>query len=216
MELCKAFLAFVLILVLSLLYGGVKALSRRDYSLVEKSERRPLVVSEYGTVSAVDVQAGHGAYSKVNELIKGFDKRIIQAAFKVLEDLVEVITKKSNIPGIVHSKNATSEEQYTPEIDLEASLHVNILGIHSSNKEKTKYNIFKHDPDFRNRHGWTLPVTKKQLKALKHTNLRFLMSPSLPLNFLTFDEHQMQISITFVMLVEQVLWFKRQRACQWR
>ncbi|XLR64373.1 hypothetical protein S83_015045 [Arachis hypogaea] len=57
MELRKAILAFVLIL----LYGGVKALSRRDYSLVEKSERRPLVVSEYGTVSAVDVQAGHGA-----------------------------------------------------------------------------------------------------------------------------------------------------------
>ncbi|KAL1316387.1 hypothetical protein HN51_068584 [Arachis hypogaea] len=274
MELRKAILAFVLILVLSLLYGGVKALSRRDYSLVEKSERIPLVVSEYGTVSAVDVQAGHGAplhhlqfitlepnslflpvllhadmllyvhtgsgrltsadedgtksidlrvgdlckldegtvfhiqsnsdelslyamfansddhtydpsigaYSRVNELIKGFDKRIIQAAFKVSEDLVEAITKKSSIPGIVHSKNATSEEQhapkddsYTPEIDLEASLLGNILGIHSSNKEKTKYNIFKHDPDFRNRHGWTLTVTKKQLKALKHTNLGFLM-----------------------------------------
>ncbi|RYQ80283.1 hypothetical protein Ahy_Scaffold1g106799 isoform A [Arachis hypogaea] len=265
MELRKAILAFVLIL----LYGGVKALSRRDYSLVEKSERRPLVVSEYGTVSAVDVQAGHGAplhhlqfitlepnslflpvllhadmllyvhtgsgrltsadedgtksidlrvgdlckldegtvfhiqsnsqeltlyamfansddhtydpsigaYSRVNELIKGFDKRIIQAAFQVPEDLVEAITKKSSIPGIVHSKNATSEEQHAPkdEIDLEASLLGNILGIHSSNKEKTKYNIFKHDPDFRNRHGWTLTVTKKQLKALKHTNLGFLM-----------------------------------------
>ncbi|XP_015964047.1 vicilin-like seed storage protein At2g18540 [Arachis duranensis] len=265
MELRKAILAFVLVL----LYGGVKALSRRDYSLVEKSERRPLVVSEYGTVSAVDVQAGHGAplhhlqfitlepnslflpvllhadmllyvhtgsgrltsadedgtksidlrvgdlckldegtvfhiqsnsheltlyamfansddhtydpsigaYSRVNELIKGFDKRIIQAAFQVPEDLVEAITKKSSIPGIVHSKNATSEEQHAPkdEIDLEASLLGNILGIHSSNKEKTKYNIFKHDPDFRNRHGWTLTVTKKQLKALKHTNLGFLM-----------------------------------------
>ncbi|XP_057760079.1 vicilin-like seed storage protein At2g18540 [Arachis stenosperma] len=265
MELRKAILAFLLIL----LYGGVKALSRRDYSLVEKSERRPLVVSEYGTVSAVDVQAGHGAplhhlqfitlepnslflpvllhadmllyvhtgsgrltsadedgtksidlrvgdlckldegtvfhiqsnsqeltlyamfansddhtydpsigaYSRVNELIKGFDKRIIQAAFQVPEDLVEAITKKSSIPGIVHSKNATSEEQHAPkdEIDLEASLLGNILGIHSSNKEKTKYNIFKHDPDFRNRHGWTLTVTKKQLKALKHTNLGFLM-----------------------------------------
>ncbi|MED6155693.1 hypothetical protein PIB30_007201 [Stylosanthes scabra] len=290
MEPRKAILAssfpFVLIFLLSLFYGGIKALSSSDYSydgpLVEKSERRPLVVSEYGMVSAVDVQAGGhgaplhhlqfitlepnslflpvllhadmllyvhtgsgrltsadedgtksidlrvgdlcklsegsvfhiqsnsdpqrkklrlyamfanshhhtydpsiGAYSRVNELVKGFDKRIIQAAFKVPEDLVEAITNKSSIPGIVHGiKNVTSKDApeddrstSTPELNLEDSLLGNILGIHSSsNKQKTNtYNIFKDDPDFRNRHGWTLTVTKKQLKALKHTNLGFFM-----------------------------------------
>ncbi|KAJ1419051.1 RmlC-like cupin domain superfamily [Sesbania bispinosa] len=112
-----------------------------------------------------------GAYSRIDNLVKGFDKKIMQAAFKVPEDLVEAITNKTDTPAIVH---AVSEKQNTVW-ELEASFLKNFLGIQSNSKKVMKYNIFDHDPDFKNRNGWTLTVTKKQLKSLKHHHIGFLM-----------------------------------------
>ena len=67
MEPRKAFLAspfsFVLIfffLTISL-YGGKASSEEQHATLVEKGQRRPLVVSEYGEVSAIDVKVGDRA-----------------------------------------------------------------------------------------------------------------------------------------------------------
>ncbi|KAJ1415290.1 RmlC-like cupin domain superfamily [Sesbania bispinosa] len=114
-----------------------------------------------------------GAYSRIDNLVKGFDKKIMQAAFKVPEDLVEAITNKTDTPAIVHA-DAVSEKQNTVW-ELEASFLKNFLGIQSNSKRVMKYNIFDHDPDFKNRNGWTLTVTQKQLKSLKHHHIGFLM-----------------------------------------
>ncbi|XP_004512222.4 vicilin-like seed storage protein At4g36700 [Cicer arietinum] len=113
-----------------------------------------------------------GAYSRINELVKGFDKKIIQAAFKVPEDLVEAITNKKETPAIVH---APSKRKHNSVLELEPSFLKYFIGIESNSKKLQTYNIFDNDPDFKNSHGWTLTVTKKQLKPLKQHNIGFLM-----------------------------------------
>ncbi|KAK7406656.1 hypothetical protein VNO78_08285 [Psophocarpus tetragonolobus] len=113
-----------------------------------------------------------GAYSRINELVKGFDKAIMQAALKVPDDLIKVITNKRNTPAIVH---AVSEKRNIVQ-GLEAIILESFSGVVASNSKKVKtYNIFSHDPDFRNRYGWSIEVTKKQLKSLKRTNIGFFM-----------------------------------------
>ncbi|TKY70363.1 Vicilin antimicrobial peptides 2-2 [Spatholobus suberectus] len=89
-----------------------------------------------------------GAYSRINELVKGFDKKIMQAALKEKRNIVQ---------------------------ELAASFLKNFLGVGSNSKKIKTYNIFDHDPDFKNRNGWSIAVTKKQLKSLKRTNVGFLM-----------------------------------------
>ncbi|KAK7309281.1 hypothetical protein RJT34_05865 [Clitoria ternatea] len=113
-----------------------------------------------------------GAYSRINELIKGFDKKIMQAALKVPEDVIEAITSKKNTPGIVH----VVSEKHQTVWELEASFLDNFLGVESNKKKKLRtYNIFKNDPDFRNCYGWSVAVTNKKLKSLKRSNLGFMM-----------------------------------------
>ncbi|KAL5168551.1 Vicilin-like seed storage protein [Glycine soja] len=112
-----------------------------------------------------------GAYSRINELVKGFDKKIMQAALKVPEDLIEAIINKTETPAIVH---AVPEKRNIVQ-ELEASFLKNFLGVGSNSKKLETYNIFEHDPDFKNPIGWSTAVTKKQLKSLKRTNIGFLM-----------------------------------------
>lgn len=94
---------------------------------------------------------------------------------KVPEELAEAITNKTDTPAIVH---AVSKEQ-TNLWELESWFSDRILGIEavtSSNSKKPRtYNIFDKNPDFKNCYGWSLTVTKKQLKSLKHTDIGFLM-----------------------------------------
>ncbi|AES94919.2 cupin family protein [Medicago truncatula] len=113
-----------------------------------------------------------GAYSRINELVKGFDKKIIQAAFKVPEDLIEAITNKTETPPIVH---AVSEKKHSTVLELEASFLKYFTGIEYNSKNLKTYNIFDSDHDFENCYGWTSTVTKKQLKRLKSNNIGFLM-----------------------------------------
>lgn len=94
---------------------------------------------------------------------------------KAPEELVEAITNKTNTPAIVHA--VTEEKVHFWE--LEAWFLKSILGgeaVMSANKKKPQtYNIFDNDPDFKNCNGWSLTVTKKQLKSLKPSNIGFLM-----------------------------------------
>lgn len=90
---------------------------------------------------------------------------------KVPEDLIEAIINKTETPAIVH---AVPEKRNILQ-ELEASFLKNFLGIGSNSKKLKTYNIFDHDPDFKNPNGWSTAVTKKQLKSLKRTNIGFLM-----------------------------------------
>ena len=87
------------------------------------------------------------------------------------EDLIEAIINKTETPAIVH---AVPEKRNIVQ-ELEASFLKNFLGVGSNSKKLETYNIFEHDPDFKNPIGWSTAVTKKQIKSLKRTNIGFLM-----------------------------------------
>ncbi|QCD91005.1 reticulocyte-binding protein [Vigna unguiculata] len=112
-----------------------------------------------------------GAYSRIDQLVKGFDKRIMQAALKVPDDLIEEIVNKKNTPAIVHADSKKTNIVKT----LEASFLKNFVGVGSNSNKLEKYNILNHDPDFKNRYGSSVAVSKRQLKSLKRTNIGFLM-----------------------------------------
>ncbi|KAK7367434.1 hypothetical protein VNO80_09446 [Phaseolus coccineus] len=112
-----------------------------------------------------------GAYSRIDELVKGFDKKIMQAALKVPDDLIEEIMNKKNTPTIVHADS----KKINIVQKLEASFLKNFLGVGSNSNKLETYNILDHDPDFKNRNGWSVAVSKTQLKSLKRTNIGFLM-----------------------------------------
>ncbi|XP_047152775.1 vicilin-like seed storage protein At2g18540, partial [Vigna umbellata] len=110
-----------------------------------------------------------GAYSRIDQLVKGFDKKIMQAALKVPDDLIEEIINKKNTPAIVHADSKKTNIVQT----LEASFLRKIVGVGSNALEK--YNILDHEPDFKNRYGRSVAISKTQLKSLKRTNIGFLM-----------------------------------------
>ncbi|KAF1861669.1 hypothetical protein Lal_00026080 [Lupinus albus] len=140
-------------------------------SNLEEDRKKLRIYAMFANTDDTTYDPSIGAYSRINQLVNGFDMKIIQAAFKVPEDLIEAITNKTETPAIVH---ANSEEHKTLW-ELEASVLNDFLGIPSNGKKGKTYNIFDKDPDFKNCHGWSLAVTKKKLKSLKGTNIGFLM-----------------------------------------
>ncbi|XP_028775643.1 vicilin-like seed storage protein At2g18540 [Neltuma alba] len=118
-----------------------------------------------------------GAYSRISELVGGFDQKIMQAAFGVPEELAAEISEKTKTPAIVH---AVSKEKNNI-LKLEAWILNGVFGgetaidVSSNNNKPGKYNVFDKQPDFKNRYGWSLMVTQKHLKSLKHINIGFLM-----------------------------------------
>ncbi|KMT09070.1 hypothetical protein BVRB_6g137690 [Beta vulgaris subsp. vulgaris] len=119
-----------------------------------------------------------GPYSNINDLVRGFDKRVLQAAFQVSEEVIEELTSATDTPAIVHAepkrKNFWQQEL----------LYVNaFLGIKryskqvSENKKKhTKtFNFFKEDPDFKSCNGWSTLVTKHNLDALHGSHIGVFM-----------------------------------------
>lgn len=90
---------------------------------------------------------------------------------KVPDDLIEEIVNKKNTPAIVHADSKKTNIVKT----LEASFLKNFVGVGSNSNKLEKYNILNHDPDFKNRYGSSVAVSKRQLKSLKRTNIGFLM-----------------------------------------
>lgn len=87
------------------------------------------------------------------------------------DDLIEEIINKKSTPTIVHADS----KKINIVQKLEASFLKNFLGVGSNSNKLETYNIFDHDPDFKNRNGWSVAVSKTQLKSLKQTNIGFLM-----------------------------------------
>ncbi|KAM4118108.1 hypothetical protein ACB094_02G175800 [Castanea mollissima] len=118
-----------------------------------------------------------GAYSTIGKLLRGFDKKVLKAAFKVSEDLIREITKGTQPPGIVHAEPTKETEKNFWELD---ALLLQVFrrgrgGMLFSDNKKKPYNIFDEKPDFENSKGWSLTVTKKRLHSLKGSNIGLFM-----------------------------------------
>ncbi|XP_017969293.1 PREDICTED: LOW QUALITY PROTEIN: vicilin-like seed storage protein At2g18540 [Theobroma cacao] len=119
-----------------------------------------------------------GAYSSITDLVLGFDSKVLQAAFKVPEDVIEEVMKATKPPGIIHAVQKKKENCEWQARLLKAFLGRNRDGFDSINgkKKRTKaYNVLEADPDFKNCNGWSLTVDRHDLRLLKDSNVGVFM-----------------------------------------
>ncbi|XP_057770993.1 vicilin-like seed storage protein At2g18540 [Salvia miltiorrhiza] len=123
-----------------------------------------------------------GPYSSIRDMVLGFDKKVLQAAFKVPEEVIEELLNGTKPAAIIHGVSKSERRAWEVETKLLGSL----LGSTSRNifelsKKKGKksssklFNLFKEDKDFENSNGWSTTVTGKKLSALKGTNIGIFM-----------------------------------------
>ncbi|XP_030529638.1 vicilin-like seed storage protein At2g18540 [Rhodamnia argentea] len=123
-----------------------------------------------------------GAYSSIGDLLRGFDSKVLQEAFKVPEEVVKEIISATRPPPIVHAGDATVSERRTKYWEWEARFLKTYLSSTGyltqgpgSNKKRKTFNLFDADRDFENCNGWSLTVTRKDLHVLKHSNVGVFM-----------------------------------------
>ncbi|XP_009803271.1 vicilin-like seed storage protein At2g18540 [Nicotiana sylvestris] len=117
-----------------------------------------------------------GPYSNIRDMILGFDRKVLQAAFHVPEDVIDEVLNGTEVPAIIHGVPKTTKKTLW---EMEAEFMKSLLGRggHSffdsqSNKKKTElFNIFKEKPDFENCNGWSTVITRKKLPALKGSHI---------------------------------------------
>ncbi|KAE8695343.1 zinc finger protein JACKDAW-like isoform X1 [Hibiscus syriacus] len=118
-----------------------------------------------------------GAYSSITDMVLGFDSRVLQAAFKVPEDVIEELMRASKPPAIIHV-HAVQKEKIFGDWQarlLKAFLGSNRGGFVGKHKKKKPYNVLEADPDFENCNGWSVTVDKKDMHLLKHSNVGIFM-----------------------------------------
>ncbi|MBA0861056.1 hypothetical protein Goshw_023983 [Gossypium schwendimanii] len=147
-----------------------------------EAEREKLRIYAIFTNAEDDIyEPSIGAYSSITDVVLGFDTRVLQAAFKVPEDLIEIM-RASKPPAIIHAV----QKEGKMLVEWQARLLKAFLGdnrdgfFHSINGKKTKkkmraYNVLEADPDFENCNGWSLTVDRKDLHILKHSNIGLFM-----------------------------------------
>ncbi|MBA0741969.1 hypothetical protein Gogos_015086 [Gossypium gossypioides] len=147
-----------------------------------EAEREKLRIYAIFTNAEDDIyEPSIGAYSSITDVVLGFDTRVLQAAFKVPEDVIEIM-RASKPPAIIHAvqKKGKMLVEWQARL-LKAFLGGNRDGFfHSINGKKTKkkmraYNVLEADPDFENCNGWSLTVDRKDLHILKHSNIGLFM-----------------------------------------
>ncbi|KAG7993971.1 hypothetical protein I3843_01G031500 [Carya illinoinensis] len=118
-----------------------------------------------------------GAYSSISNLVRGFDKRVLRAAFKVPEEVIEEIIEGTPAPAIVHAVQTREENFWELEARfLKVFLGGKAGGMTFNKKKKTRaYNILDADPDFENCNGWSLTVTGRNANLLKGSNIGLFM-----------------------------------------
>ncbi|KAL2521131.1 Nucleic acid binding protein [Forsythia ovata] len=111
-------------------------------------------------------------YSSIRDMVLGFDKKVLQAAFKVPEEVIEKILNGTKPPAIVHGVPRTKRTAWEMEAQFMRGLigtrGYNIFELNKKKQKTTKlFNIFSEDKDFENCNGWSTTVTRKRLSALK-------------------------------------------------
>ncbi|KAK8694709.1 hypothetical protein V6N13_072255 [Hibiscus sabdariffa] len=141
------------------------------------AEREKLRIYAIFTNTEDDIyEPSTGAYSSIADMVLGFDSRVLQAAFKVPEDVIEEIMGASKAPAIIHARHKEKMFGTWQDQLLKTFLGSNRGGffraINGKHKKKTKaYNVFEEDPDFENCNGWSVTVDRKDLHLLKHSNI---------------------------------------------
>ncbi|GMI78342.1 hypothetical protein like AT2G18540 [Hibiscus trionum] len=162
--------------------GDIYRLNQGSVFYVQSSlvaEREKLRIYAIFTNTEDDIyEPSTGAYSSIADVVLGFDSRVLQAAFKVPEHVIEELRGASKAPAIIHAVHKEKLFGEWQDRLLKAFLGSNRGGFFRSinGKHKKKaYNVFQADPDFENCNGWSLTVDRKDLHLLKHSNIGVFM-----------------------------------------
>ncbi|KAG5623532.1 hypothetical protein H5410_008750 [Solanum commersonii] len=123
----------------------------------------------------------NGPYSSIRKMVLGFDKKVLQAAFHVPEDVIEEVLAGTEVPAIVHGvPKSTKKKKKNNLWEMEAQFMKTVLGRGSysffdnqKNKKKSSklFNVFQEKPDFENCNGWSTVINRKKLPALKGSQI---------------------------------------------
>ncbi|CAK7339539.1 unnamed protein product [Dovyalis caffra] len=140
----------------------------------QDSERQRMRIHAIFSNTDEDVyEPSIGAYSSIRDMVLGFDRKVLQAAFKVPEEVLEEITSATKPPAVVP---AVTKDRKSVYWELEDRLVGILMGNkHKKTKETKTFNILDADPDFENCNGWSLTVDKHRLRSLRHSNIGIFM-----------------------------------------
>ncbi|KAK6798124.1 hypothetical protein RDI58_005826 [Solanum bulbocastanum] len=122
----------------------------------------------------------NGPYSSIRKMVLGFDKKVLQAAFHVPEDVIEQVLAGTEVPAIVHGVSKSTKKKKNNLWEMEAQFMKTVLrrGSYSffdnqKNKKKSSklFNVFQEKPDFENCNGWSTVINRKKLPALKGSQI---------------------------------------------
>ncbi|KAF9678351.1 hypothetical protein SADUNF_Sadunf07G0025900 [Salix dunnii] len=114
-----------------------------------------------------------GAYSSISDLVLGFDRKVLQEAFKVHEEVLEELIGATKPPAVVH---AVTKDQKSVYWEMEDRMLDFLIGNkHKKTKETKTFNILDAKPDFENCNGWSLTVDRHSLKSLSDSNIGIFM-----------------------------------------
>uniref|UniRef100_A0A6N2LQH9 Cupin type-1 domain-containing protein n=1 Tax=Salix viminalis TaxID=40686 RepID=A0A6N2LQH9_SALVM len=114
-----------------------------------------------------------GAYSSINDLVLGFDRKVLQEAFKVHEEVLEELISAKRPPAVVHAVTMGQKSVYW---ELEGRMLDFLTGNkHKKTKGAKTFNILDAEPDFENCNGWSLTVDRNSLRSLGDSNIGIFM-----------------------------------------
>ncbi|XP_058069095.1 vicilin-like seed storage protein At2g18540 isoform X2 [Magnolia sinica] len=118
-----------------------------------------------------------GAYSTLSDLVLGFDKRVLQMAFKVSSELIEEIMGTTKPTSIIRmpSRNETDHPDWRAGIIEAVTGGGTSPGIYSRKKGTKAFNILRRKPDFENCNGWSVAVNGKDFRSLKGSDIGVFM-----------------------------------------
>ncbi|GAA0174813.1 hypothetical protein LIER_28126 [Lithospermum erythrorhizon] len=156
-----------------------------------ESERQKLRIYAIFATSINDLrEPATGPYTSLSDLVLGFDKDVLQAAFQVPEDVIEDILSGAKQPPIIHGQHEMEhrvtmwdkEMKYVKQLVGNKGLILSEVNKKKDKKDKDKkdedekmYNIMEEDKDFENCNGWSLTVTRDNLDALKGSDIGIFM-----------------------------------------
>ncbi|KAH6807912.1 hypothetical protein C2S51_029020 [Perilla frutescens var. frutescens] len=126
-----------------------------------------------------------GPYTSIQDMVLGFDTRILQATFKVSEEVIDEVLGGTKAAAITHADQFCRGIGESCKLGL-SSMKNKKKKKETKEKEKEKgkdkekrqvrlFNILEADKEIENCNGWSTTVTQKQLPALEGSNIGLYM-----------------------------------------
>eukprot|EP00268_Persea_americana_P045214 TRINITY_DN4603_c0_g2_i6.p1 TRINITY_DN4603_c0_g2~~TRINITY_DN4603_c0_g2_i6.p1 ORF type:complete len:720 (-),score=230.91 TRINITY_DN4603_c0_g2_i6:227-2386(-) len=145
-------------------------------SLAEPTKEKLMIYALFTNKISENAQETFNvAYSNLNDWVLGFDKRILQMAFQVSEEVIEGIIKAEKPPSIVQMMTTRSKADHLNWKEEIVEALVGDDNLHALFNSRRAFNVFRKRRDFASYNGWSLTVDYKDLAALERSDTGVFM-----------------------------------------